>query len=61
MKRLTATFDDLLDAFEFLSAGQPFEHEAYLCLGTGAIHYHSELGDLEEGSFLTISTTRRSM
>ena len=24
------------------------EHEAYLCVATGVIHYHSELGDDEE-------------
>lgn len=48
MARVTLKFDDLLDAFEFVSAGQPMEHEAYLCVGTGVIHYHSELGDDEE-------------
>lgn len=41
-------FEDLLDAFEFVSAGQPMEHEAYLCIETGVIFYHSEFGDNEE-------------
>lgn len=41
-------FDDLLDAFDFVSAGQPMEHEAYLNVDTGVIHYHSEIGDDEE-------------
>jgi plasmid stabilization system protein ParE len=41
-------FDELLYAFEFVSAGQPMEHEAYLCVTTGVIHYRSELGDDEE-------------
>jgi len=41
-------FDDLIFAFEFVSAGQPMEHEAYLCAETGVIHYHTEFGDNEE-------------
>jgi hypothetical protein len=48
MKREAVKFDELLDAFEFVSAGQPFENEAYLCLETGLIHYHFEIGDLDE-------------
>jgi hypothetical protein len=48
MTRVAVKFDDLLDAFEFVSAGQPIEHEAYLCVPTGVIHYHSEFGDNEE-------------
>lgn len=48
MKPEAVRFDDLLEAFEFVSAGQPFEHEAYLCIETGVIHYHSEFGDLDE-------------
>ena len=42
------SLDDLVDALEFVSAGQPMEHEAYLCVSTGTIHYHTELGDDEE-------------
>ena len=41
-------FDALLEAFEFVSFGQPGEHEAYLCTKTGEIHWHSEYGDNEE-------------
>lgn len=48
MIQAAVKFGDLLDAFEFVSAGQPMEHEAYLCVATGVIHYHSELGDDEE-------------
>lgn len=47
MTRAVTKFDELLDAFEFVSAGQPMEHEAYLCVTTGVIHYQSELGDDE--------------
>jgi hypothetical protein len=45
---MTVKFDDLLEAFEFVSADQPMENEAYLCVETGVIHYHSEFGDEEE-------------
>jgi len=48
MTRMAVKFDELLDAFDFVSDGQPFEHDAYLCLETGVIHYHSDLVDLEE-------------
>ena len=34
-------------AFEFVSSGQPCEHEALLDLDTGDIHYRSECGDDE--------------
>lgn len=43
-----ARFETLLEAFEFVSFGQPGEHEAYLCTKTGEIHWHSEYGDNEE-------------
>jgi hypothetical protein len=48
MTRATVKFDELLEAFEFVSFGPPMEHEAYLCVETGVIHYHSELVDLED-------------
>lgn len=48
MTRAVAKFDTLLEAFEFVSFGQPTEHEAYLCTKTGAIHCHSTYGDNEE-------------
>ena len=35
-------------AFEFVSAGQPFENQAYLCLATGVLHYHSEIAVLRK-------------
>ena len=43
-----ARFDALLEAFEFVSSGQPGEQEAYLCTKTGEFHWHSEYGDNEE-------------
>jgi hypothetical protein len=40
-----AKFNDVLDAFEFVSFGPPMEHAAYLSTETGAIYWHSEFGD----------------
>jgi len=48
MSRRTVKFSDLLLALEYVSAGVPFEAEAYLCVETGVIHYHSELADFGE-------------
>ena len=39
---------ELLDAFEFVSSGAPFEHSAYICADTGAIYWASSMIDLEE-------------
>jgi hypothetical protein len=41
-------FEDLFEAFQFVSAAAPLEHEAYLCVESGAIYYHSEYSDLDE-------------
>jgi hypothetical protein len=46
--RAAVPFDTLLEAFEFVSFGPPEEHQAYVCLETGKIYWHSELGDNEE-------------
>lgn len=48
MKHVAVKFDDLLDAFDIVSSGQPMENEAYLCIETGAIYYRSDFGDDEE-------------
>jgi hypothetical protein len=56
-------FNEVLDAFEFVSFGAPMEHAAYLSKETGAIYWHSEFGDNfeelppdidEEGKYLSI-------
>ena len=41
MTRTTLKFLEILDAYEFVSFGQPMEHEAYICLETGEIYWHS--------------------
>ncbi len=41
-------FAEIRDAFDFVSFGQLGEHEAYLCVKTGAIYWRSEYCDDEE-------------
>lgn len=41
-------FDEIENAFMFVSMGQPDMHNAYLCKETGQIFYTSELGDSDE-------------
>ena len=38
-------FKDILEAFEFVSFGSMYEHQAFLDTSTGKIYYHSEYGD----------------
>ncbi len=45
---MTILFDDIENAFLFVSMGQKFLHNAYLCKETGQIYYTSELGDSDE-------------
>lgn len=37
-------YDDLLEAFEFVSFGPPMANQAYVCLETGTIYWLSEEG-----------------
>jgi hypothetical protein len=41
-------YDDLSAAFDFVSFAAPFEHQAYVSLDTGAIHWISETSPLDE-------------
>ena len=41
-------YDDLESAFEFVSAGVPTEHSAYISRATGQIYWVSDLADNEE-------------
>ena len=41
-------YADLLDAFEFVSFGAPFESSAFICADTGAIHWTSDTLELDE-------------
>ena len=42
------SFDDLLAAFEWVSAAGPFENEAYVSRVTGKLHWSSSLNELDE-------------
>ncbi len=41
-------FDELREAFEFVSFGAPMEHSAFISLETGAIYWISEVNPLDE-------------
>ena len=45
---VTVLLSDLLDAFEFANSGVPYESSAFINLDTGAIHYTSDMIELEE-------------
>ena len=45
---MNISFDDIENAFLFVSMDQPFMHNAYLCKETGEIFYTSEMGDSDE-------------
>jgi hypothetical protein len=43
-----ATFEEIHDAFFFVSSDSYGMNQAVLCLDNGEIYYHSEMGDLDE-------------
>lgn len=43
-----ATFEEIEDAFFFVSSAAYGMNRALLCLDNGEIYYHSESGDLNE-------------
>ncbi|MDF1590409.1 MAG: UPF0158 family protein [Desulfobacterales bacterium] len=45
---MPVSFDDIENAFFFVSMDQQFMHNAYLCKETGEIFYTSEIGDSDE-------------
>jgi hypothetical protein len=45
---ITVNFTELRNAFEFVSTGSASEQYAYICLESGAIHWVSNLIELEE-------------
>ena len=42
---MVVEFKDILEAFEFVSFGSMYEHQAFLDTSTGKFYYHSESGD----------------
>jgi len=45
---MAVSFDDIENAFFFVSMDQQLMHNAYLCKETGEIFYTSEMGDSDE-------------
>ncbi len=45
---MAISFDDIENAFFFVSMDQQYMHNAYLCKETGEIFYTSEIGDSDE-------------
>ncbi|EIC21667.1 hypothetical protein [Thiorhodovibrio frisius] len=45
---MTTKFSELLEAFDFVSFGQMYEHQAFLHKESGKIFWHSEYGPNEE-------------
>jgi len=41
-------FSDVLDLFELVNFGSPFDHEGYICKESGKTYFYSEFGDNEE-------------
>ena len=41
-------YAELIDAFEFVSYGAPYEHSAYICGDTGKIYWVSSMLDRED-------------
>jgi hypothetical protein len=45
---MAITFDEIENAFMFVSMDQRYMHNAYLCIETGQMFYTSEMGDSDE-------------
>ena len=45
---VTIKYEDLSAAFDFVSFAAPMEHQAYISIDTGTIHWISEVNPLDE-------------
>lgn len=45
---VTIKYEELAAAFDFVSSAAPMEHQAYVALDTGAIHWTSETSPLDD-------------
>ena len=45
---MSIKFNDVLDLFELVNFGSPFEHKGYICITSGKTYFYSEFGDNEE-------------
>lgn len=48
MSVVAVPYDEMLSAFEFVSSAPPAEHNAYVSMDTGQIHWVSELASMDE-------------
>ena len=47
-KTVPVNAGDLREAFDFVSAGQPYENTAYICLDDGKIYWRSDFTGIED-------------
>ncbi len=47
-KRIVVDAVELRNTFDFVSAGAPLEHSAYICADTGKIYWTSDTADLDD-------------
>lgn len=52
-------YNDLRNAFEFVSSGSPSQHNAYICINTGAIFWTSNVHELEEAAPEDVTSSDR--
>ncbi|QOL27318.1 hypothetical protein LP316_11770 [Thalassotalea sp. LPB0316] len=45
---MTIKFSDVLDLFELVNFGSPYDHEGYICKSSGKTYFYSAFGDNEE-------------
>ena len=45
---MTIKFSDVLELFEMVNFGSPYDHQGYICKSTGKTYFYSEFGDNEE-------------
>ena len=45
---MSIKFNDVLELFEMVNFGSPFDNEGYICKTTGKTYFYSEFGDNEE-------------
>ena len=56
---VTVNYEDLSEAFDFVSFGAPTEHRAYISMDTGTIHWISAIDPLDEDTPGDLETSDR--
>jgi hypothetical protein len=56
---VTVIYEDLSAAFDFVSFAAPMEHQAYISIDAGTIHWISEMNPLEEETPEDLETSGR--